>query len=93
LTARLEMFPTEGEVAACVVGLVRFAHFHCTPTEQLAPLQKLGCDQYHCFYRSAAVPTHEIEHSIKSRNFEPGGEPEDVEFSATYSKLAAHKPS
>jgi diguanylate cyclase len=60
--------------------------------EQLELRRELGCDQYQGFFRSAVVPAHEIEGSIRSRNFETASEPDDVEFTATYSKLAAYKP-
>jgi diguanylate cyclase (GGDEF)-like protein len=61
--------------------------------EQLALLRELGCDQYQGFYRSAAVPAQEIEDSVRSRTFEAEGALDDSEFTTTYSKLAAYKPS
>ncbi len=58
--------------------------------EQLQRLRELGCDQYQGFFRSAAVPAHEIEESFRS-SIKPADQPEDLEFTATHSRLAAFK--
>jgi len=60
--------------------------------DQLEMLRQLGCDQYQGFYRSAAVPADEIESSVRS-SIEAANHPEDFEFTATHSRLAAFKKS
>ncbi|HWJ35585.1 MAG TPA: EAL domain-containing protein [Steroidobacteraceae bacterium] len=58
--------------------------------EQLELLRTLGCDQYQGFYHSAAVPPGEIEESVRS-GIEAANQHEDIDFTATQSKLAAFK--